>query len=74
MKAIWSTCARAFSLPGLGKKRGRADDISQEGDVLPESKKPKMGQTNDGKSTDCTDIYSYADSKQLNLEWYLSHN
>jgi len=48
MKAIWSTCARAFSLPGPGQKRNRENDISEEA-ILPQSKKPKMGETNDGE-------------------------
>jgi hypothetical protein len=37
MKAIWSTCARAFSLPGL--KRSREDDAPDL--VIPESKRAK---------------------------------
>jgi hypothetical protein len=28
MKAIWSSCTRAFSLPGIRRKRGREDDPS----------------------------------------------
>lgn len=38
MKAVWNTCARAFSLPGLANKRGREEDAP---DVLPEKKKKK---------------------------------
>jgi hypothetical protein len=37
MKAIWSTCARAFSLPGL--KRSRGDDAP--GLIIPDSKRAK---------------------------------
>jgi len=72
MKVIWSNCARAFSLPGMGKKRTRGDD-AQEETVLPESKKPKMGGS-DGKCTDRTDVYNCADYKILKLKIYLTHN
>jgi hypothetical protein len=37
MKAIWSTCARAFSLPGL--KRSRGDDEPDM--VMPGSKRAR---------------------------------
>ena len=66
MKAIWSTCARAFSLPGLGKKRNRGDEQT----VLPDSKRAKVGGS-DGKYTDRTDIHNYADDKILKLDLFL---
>jgi len=59
MKAIWSTCARAFSLPGLGRKRSRGDDAPEE-TVLPESKRAKVVGS-DGKCTDRTNVHNYAD-------------
>jgi len=70
MKAIWSTCARAFSLPGLGKKRNRGD--GDELTVLPDSKRAKVGGS-DGKYTDRTDIHNYADDKILKLNLFLIH-
>jgi len=70
MKAIWSTCARAFSLPGLGRKRNRGDEDEQT--VLPDSKRAKVGES-DGKYTDRTDIHNYADDKILKLNLYLIH-
>jgi hypothetical protein len=37
MKAIWSTCARAFSLPGLKRSRGdEGPDL-----IIPASKRAK---------------------------------
>jgi hypothetical protein len=51
MKAIWSSCTRAFSLPGLRRKRGREEDLSQA-NVIPESKRAKVGPPKTTKSVD----------------------
>jgi hypothetical protein len=48
MKAIWSTCARAFSLPGL--KRSRGDDAPDL--VIPGSKRAKSDHSKIMKNVD----------------------
>jgi hypothetical protein len=48
MKAIWSSCARAFSLPGL--KRTREDDAP--GLVIPGSKRAKSEHSKIMKNVD----------------------
>jgi hypothetical protein len=50
MKAIWSTCARAFSLPGLGKKRIRGEDAPDL--VIPDSKRAKSEHSKIMKNVD----------------------
>jgi len=72
MKAIWGTCARAFSLPGMSKKRDRGDKVPDL--IILERKRVKVDQKNDGMCTDRTDAHDCADHEILNLRFYLSHN
>lgn len=46
MKAIWGSCARAFSLPGMSKKRERGDQVPDL--IIHERKRVKVEQKNNG--------------------------